>query len=360
MRRHIYETRLVPLGKPVSIPVVGDGTSRLMTLTFNDKSFELERTARTKPEVWVNHDRALRIGQVAMLYTSREFWCCDWLPDRDIPDDIEFEVGQPISVGLSQRKIGSGEPYLRGISIVRHGAIEGAKIVRRSEIKPAPVKPTTSPAAGRTTSDLASSPASTYYAPVLTRSKRTWTTWRSSTAASTGSSGQDAQRTTSSSSRTCKTSSTAVASSANTHPLQRGGSSPCGDDIGYLREMLRGNRARRVRVRALLGLRTSEERGPTAYLTRHRGGRRRVGPPGHHRFVSHVAAASVRARRDHASNKVSHAGVFCSGHRSVTGLETLKESLRAHGHAVPRDRRHSTCYRKVKVAIRRVRTSRSP
>ena len=172
MRRHIYETRLVPLGKPVSIPVVGDGTSRLMTLTFNDKSFELERTARTKPEVWVNHDRALRIGQVAMLYTSREFWCCDWLPDRDIPDDIEFEVGQPISVGLSQRKIGSGEPYLRGISIVRHGAIEGAKIVRRSEIKPAPVKPTTSPAAGRTTSDLASSPASTYYAPVLTRSKR--------------------------------------------------------------------------------------------------------------------------------------------------------------------------------------------
>ena len=68
--------------------------------------------------------------------------------DRDVPDDIEFEVGQPVSVGLSYLKIGSGEPYLREVSIVPARAVKGAEITERSEIKPTapPPRATADPA----------------------------------------------------------------------------------------------------------------------------------------------------------------------------------------------------------------------
>ena len=51
--------------------------------------------------------------------------------DPDVPDDIAFDVGQKVSVGLSQLKIGSGGAWLREISIVRHGAVAGAEITSR-------------------------------------------------------------------------------------------------------------------------------------------------------------------------------------------------------------------------------------
>ena len=55
--------------------------------------------------------------------------------DRDVPNDIEFEVGQPVSVGLSQLQIGSRGTFLREVSIVRRGAVKGAEITKRHEIK---------------------------------------------------------------------------------------------------------------------------------------------------------------------------------------------------------------------------------
>ncbi len=169
MKRYIYEAKLLPIGEPVRIPF-DDGTPCAETLTFNDKSFEIERTSKTKPEIWLNHSRDLRIGKVAMLYTSREgWWCCDFVLDRDVPDDLEFELGQPVSVGISQLKIGSGEPYLREISIVRRGAIEGAEITRRFEINPAPVKQplslTSSPAAVRASTRAVAGDAFDHYRP---------------------------------------------------------------------------------------------------------------------------------------------------------------------------------------------------
>ena len=105
MSRYIYSAKLVPIGKPVNIPFENDGT--LGISTFTDKSFEIERTSKTKPEIWVDHDRDLRIGKIGMLYTQREWWCCDFWLDREVPNDIEFEVGQPVSVGLSHLLIGS-------------------------------------------------------------------------------------------------------------------------------------------------------------------------------------------------------------------------------------------------------------
>ncbi|HEX5585417.1 hypothetical protein [Gaiella sp.] len=140
MSRYIYTAKLLPIGKPVNIPYEDGG--RCIS-TFHDKSFEVERTAKTKPEVWVNHDRDLRIGNVAMLYTHRDWWMCEFMLSREVPADIEFEVGQPVSVGVSQLQIGSRGMFLREVSIVRHGAVEGAQITSRWEIKETPPPPAT-------------------------------------------------------------------------------------------------------------------------------------------------------------------------------------------------------------------------
>ena len=133
----------MPLGVPVRIPFEDGGPQELST--FTDSSFELERTSKTKPEIWVDHDRALRIGNVAALYTNLDWWCCDFMFGPECPDDIEFEVGQPVSVGLSQLKIGSRGTFLREVSIVRRGAVEGAQITRRWEIPESPPAKCTEP-----------------------------------------------------------------------------------------------------------------------------------------------------------------------------------------------------------------------
>ena len=73
MTRWMYEARLVPIGVPVRLP---DAETRVLGApeTFHDKSFEIERTAKTKPEIWCNHDRGVKVGNVWMLYVSRGWW----------------------------------------------------------------------------------------------------------------------------------------------------------------------------------------------------------------------------------------------------------------------------------------------
>ena len=83
-----------------------------------------------------------------MLYVSRGWWMADLALDPELPN--ELEVGQPVSVGLSYLRIGSGDPYLREVSIVSAGAIAGAEVTRRSELaapKPAPLTPGRAPVA---------------------------------------------------------------------------------------------------------------------------------------------------------------------------------------------------------------------
>jgi hypothetical protein len=128
------------MGKPVRIPTEDGGTTRWKTYTFDHNSFKIERTSKTKPEVWVDHDRALRIGQVLALYVSRDQWICADFHINDATDDIDFEVGQPISVGLDLIKETS--TFLREVSIVSRSAVEGAQITARSEIKPTAPPPT--------------------------------------------------------------------------------------------------------------------------------------------------------------------------------------------------------------------------
>jgi hypothetical protein len=77
--RYIYTAKLVPIGKAVKIPCEDGGPC---VSTFNDKSLEIERTSKTKPEIWVGHDQNLRIGNIAVLYTHQDWWMCDFGLDR--------------------------------------------------------------------------------------------------------------------------------------------------------------------------------------------------------------------------------------------------------------------------------------
>ena len=102
--RYFYSARLVPIGQPVRIPDEKPG--RASVSEFHDKSFEIERASKTKPEVWVNHDRAVKVGKVMMLSVNRGWREADFLLDPELPN--ELELGQPVSVGLSYLTIGSG------------------------------------------------------------------------------------------------------------------------------------------------------------------------------------------------------------------------------------------------------------
>jgi hypothetical protein len=52
---------------------------------------------------------------------------------------VALHVGQPVSVGLSL--FHSGSRYLSEVSIVQRGAVEGAKVTRRFELKAAAAPP---------------------------------------------------------------------------------------------------------------------------------------------------------------------------------------------------------------------------
>ena len=156
MTRYLYSARLVPIGKPVRMQFNDGSPPELMT--FTDESFEIERTSKTKPAICIDHNKDLRIGRVGLLYTdggpsSPRWWCADFMLDVDVPDDVKFEVGQSVSVGLSQLKIGSRGTFLDEVSIVPRGAVEGAKITRRFALEPKPAEAQRSPAAGSTSSD---------------------------------------------------------------------------------------------------------------------------------------------------------------------------------------------------------------
>ena len=146
MSRYIYTCKVVPLNTPVRIPfLVADGRPA-EPVTFDDQSFELERTAKTKPPVCLNHDKDLQIGRIVQLFRDQDgaWLCAHFALDPDVPDDVEFEVGQPVSVGLSNLKYGT---YLREVSIVRRGAVKGAEITRRFALDPKPAEAPRAPAA---------------------------------------------------------------------------------------------------------------------------------------------------------------------------------------------------------------------
>jgi hypothetical protein len=146
--RHLYSCRFLPIGQTVNVPTM-DGSPWFTE--FHARSFEPESTWAKQPDVCVDHDRDCVVGSVSSLYTYDRWWCAYFTLDPVLPN--ELEVGQPMSVGLELLGAGDGTPFLREISIVRHGAVKGAEITRRVALKPTPAPkppPTPPPEPART------------------------------------------------------------------------------------------------------------------------------------------------------------------------------------------------------------------
>ena len=93
----------------------------------------------------------LRLAIREHLDAAREWWCADFMLDRDVTDDVEFEVGQAVSVGLT----GQVGTYLSEVSVVRSPAVPGAEITRRFALEPKRAEADRSPAAVRASCDRA-------------------------------------------------------------------------------------------------------------------------------------------------------------------------------------------------------------
>ena len=87
----------------------------------------------------VDHDPDCVVGTVSSLDTYDRWWCAYFTLDPKLPNVLE--VGQPMSVGLEAFGSGYGSPVLREISIVPCGAVKGAEITRRVELKGAGAPP---------------------------------------------------------------------------------------------------------------------------------------------------------------------------------------------------------------------------
>ena len=141
---YLYEARLLPIGQPVRIPEVGTGRRRRHT--FDDRSFELERTAKTKPEIWMTTTEPYESARSwRSTPPARAGGAPTSCSTETSPTTSSSTSGSPCQVGLERLKIGSGEPFLREISIVPRGAVKGAEVTSRDVLEPPPVKPAVSP-----------------------------------------------------------------------------------------------------------------------------------------------------------------------------------------------------------------------
>jgi hypothetical protein len=140
---YLYEARVVPIGRPVTLP---DDHGRPRTWTFDKWNFgRSQRYARDIP-VWLNHDPKLEIGKLRQLIPQRDWWVCCFEVDEVHRLD-PFDVGQNLSVGLAFPADDPTVPSVGEVSIVRRGRVPGAEITMRVERDPE--RP--SPAAARTT-----------------------------------------------------------------------------------------------------------------------------------------------------------------------------------------------------------------
>lgn len=128
-----YVARLVPMGKPVTLP---DDRGRLTTFVFDQFNFSLSRSVARDIPVLVGHDPDMQIGTLSSLAPNREWWVCDLALDDDLVR-TPFEVGQNVSVGLAWHPDYPGQPRIGEVSIVRRGRVPGAEITMRVERGPA-------------------------------------------------------------------------------------------------------------------------------------------------------------------------------------------------------------------------------
>ena len=66
------------------------------------------------------------------VYPEDGWWRVAFVLDKEITE--ELQVGQPVSIGVSEWKWGSIS--LDEVSVVRRGAVRGAEVVERFEARP--------------------------------------------------------------------------------------------------------------------------------------------------------------------------------------------------------------------------------
>ena len=120
MRRWSYWARILPVGTPVRIPY-RDGSLGVLRSCEGDV-FSCEQTSPHHTKVLVAHDRALSLGKLKRLYERAGWFWCEF--DVNPVLDVEFDVGQPVSVGLSEWKWG-------GISLDEVSIVSPARLTER-------------------------------------------------------------------------------------------------------------------------------------------------------------------------------------------------------------------------------------
>lgn len=128
-RRWLYTAKIAPIGKPFRIP--GDEG---VPVLLDTSSFALERQRPWLTPVHLHHDRAKKIGALSDLRPGNEWWLADILLDPAL--SAELQVGQAVSVGIATMRA-SGNHILSELSVVQKGAVKGAEIISRLEIKSA-------------------------------------------------------------------------------------------------------------------------------------------------------------------------------------------------------------------------------
>lgn len=142
--KFVYTARLVPLDQPITI---SDQDNRPLTVTYRADTMALQAKRPKDVAVLLQHDRSLQIGQMTSLLVHRGWWLGTFILDRF--EGIEFEVGDPVSVGAYVFERGSGEPIVREISVVTRARVEGAQIIMKDRLPDLPVArvPSDQPAA---------------------------------------------------------------------------------------------------------------------------------------------------------------------------------------------------------------------
>jgi hypothetical protein len=130
--RFVYTARLVPLDQDVT---VRDQNGEPLRLVYREDTLALQAKRPQNIDVLLQHDRDLPIGRLSSLLTHRGWWIGTFTVDDE---RIEFEVGDPVSVGAITLPWGSGAPILKEVSVVTRAKVEGAQIINKDRLPSLP------------------------------------------------------------------------------------------------------------------------------------------------------------------------------------------------------------------------------
>ena len=91
------------MGKPMLLP---DSHGRPTTFTFDEVNFSQSRrnVGAGDIPILLDHDPNLEVGKLRSLTPNREWWICSFELREDVIGE-PFEVGQPVSVGIGDRRL---------------------------------------------------------------------------------------------------------------------------------------------------------------------------------------------------------------------------------------------------------------